>query len=107
MALKPPPLKAPPHLLCDWIELRTIATPLGRYRLGSLKRAWDVNRESEDSDPEGFTGRETDTDVEGVSGADEDAFLDAVGRHDALHTVLAYADAPAAQFLPHPGPAVC
>lgn len=78
MALKPPPLKAPPHLLCDWIELRTIATPLGHYRLGSLKRAWDVSRESEDSDPEGFTGRETDTDVEGVSGADEDAFLDAI-----------------------------
>lgn len=78
MAIKPPPLKAPPHLLCDWIELRTLATPLGRFRLGMLKRAWDVSRESEDSDPEGFTGREADTDVEGVRGADEDAFLDAI-----------------------------
>lgn len=75
-----PPLKAPPHLLADWAELKALSNPEGVYRLASLGRQWDVSRESEDTDPEGFAEQEGDTDVDGVRGNDEDRFLDSVAE---------------------------
>lgn len=78
MALAPPPLTSPPHLLCDWIELKTLCEPTCSYRIGSLKRLWDVTRESEDTDPTGTDVREFETDTDGVSGSDDDAFLDSL-----------------------------
>lgn len=78
MALKVPPLKAPPALVADWIELRTLADAANSFRLAVLKRHWDVSRDRERSDPEGRATREEDTDDEGVSGADADAYLEAL-----------------------------
>jgi hypothetical protein len=78
MPLKPPPLKSAPHLVCDWIELKTLASPTGQFRIGSLKRLWDTSRESEGTDPEGLDERESDTDQEGVNGGDEDAYIDSI-----------------------------
>ena len=78
MALKSPPLRAAPHLLCDWAELKTLSSETGEFRLGNLKRLWDVNRETEQTDPEGGDLREEDTDEEGVTGGDEEAFFDSI-----------------------------
>ncbi len=78
MALTPPPFNGSPHLLCDWIELKALSSPLGEFRLASLKRMWDVSRETEDSDPAGDIDRESDTDVSGVSGGDEEVFMDSL-----------------------------
>jgi hypothetical protein len=78
MPLKPPPLKSAPYLVCDWMELKTLASPTGQFRISSLKRQWDTNRESEGTDPEGLDQREGDTDLDGVSGGDEDAYLDSI-----------------------------
>lgn len=76
--LRQPSLKSPPYLLADWAELKALSNPSGIFRLTTLRRQWDVNREHEDSDPEGMEGREADTDVEGVQGSDEDRFLDSI-----------------------------
>ena len=89
MAIKPPPIKAPPPILADWVELRTIADPRNRYRLSQLKRFWDTHRETEDSDPWGLRRTEDDTDQEGAAGEDDDAFLASISdelaeRADAL-----------------------
>jgi hypothetical protein len=54
------------------------ATVRGKFSLHRLKRIWDVNRETEASDPEGFHAREKDTDDDGVSGEDADAYLDSI-----------------------------
>lgn len=78
MALRSPELKAAPHLLCDWVELKALSTPLGQFRLSSLRRLWDVNRETEASDPEGKDVREEDTDQYGVSGVDDEVFIDSI-----------------------------
>lgn len=78
MAIKQPSLVSPPALLCDWAEFKALSTPAGLFRLDLLKRLWDVNREREESDPEGFTEREEDTDDEGVSGGDDEAFIDSI-----------------------------
>ncbi len=78
MAINSPPLKSNPAILCDWVELKTIADPRGIFRLNSLKRFWDTHRENEASDPEGQHRREEDTDDQGVGGEDDDAFLDSV-----------------------------
>jgi hypothetical protein len=89
MALKSPELKAPPHLLCDWVELKALSSPSGRFRISSLARLWDISRETEGSDPEGRMRAEDDTETEGVGGGDEDAFLSSIldeisERSDAL-----------------------
>lgn len=78
MAFTPPPLKGSPHLLCDWIEFQALSNHSGEFRLSTLKRMWDVGRETEESDPGGDVVRELDTDVSGVSGADEDVFMDSL-----------------------------
>lgn len=78
MAIKAPQLKAIPAHICDWLEMSVIAAPHSRYSLHKLKRIWDVNRETEFSDPEGKQAPEDDTDDEGVNGEDVDAFLDAI-----------------------------
>lgn len=78
MAINPPPLKANPSILCDWVELTTLANGRGVFRLNQLKRFWDTHRETENSDPEGQHRREEDTDEQGVGGEDDDAFLDSV-----------------------------
>lgn len=78
MAIKSPPLKAPTAVTCDWLELMVASTPRGKYSLHRLKRTWDVNRETETSDPEGSHTREVDTDDDGVSGEDADAYLDSI-----------------------------
>lgn len=78
MALTNPPLKAPPSMIADWVEVAALANPRGFYVLSRLKRFWDTHRESEDSDPEGQYGPEEDTDEQGAGGEDADAFLDAV-----------------------------
>lgn len=77
-AIRQPPLKSAPHLLCDWLELQALASARGSFRLGSLRRMWDVSRETENSDPEGLETRELDTDVDGVSGGDADAFIESI-----------------------------
>jgi hypothetical protein len=78
MALNTPPLKAPPATIADWVEVRTLADTTGSFRLTKLKRFWDTQRETEDSDPSGQFRREEDTEHEGVGGGDDDAFLDSV-----------------------------
>lgn len=78
MAIKSAPLKAPTAVTCDWLEMTVASTPRGKYSLHRLKRTWDVNRETEDSDPEGLHAREVDTDDDGVSGEDADAYLDSI-----------------------------
>ena len=78
MALRQPQLKSPPHLLCDWLELKALASTDGTFRLGTLRRLWDISRESEDSDPEGLRAREGDTDVDGVCGSDDEVFIDSI-----------------------------
>jgi hypothetical protein len=78
MPIHPPPLKAVPSLIADWIEIRTLANENNLYRLNHLKRFWDTRRETEDSDPSGQRRVEDNTDTEGISGADEDIFLDAI-----------------------------
>jgi hypothetical protein len=78
VAIRPPPLKAPPALVCDWLEMTVAASIREKYSLHRLKRIWDVNRETEDSDPEGLRARERDTDDDGVSGEDADAYLDSI-----------------------------
>ncbi len=78
MAFKKPPLKSPPHLLADWIEMRTLANSSNHYRISALKRYWDINRETENSDPSGQQRQEENTDLDGVSGADSDAFYSAI-----------------------------
>lgn len=75
MALRPPPLKAQPSILADWVELRTLADPEGVFELRKLKRLWDTNRESEDTDLERHHLSEQDTEFDGVSGEDEEAFF--------------------------------
>jgi hypothetical protein len=78
MPIKQPTLKGQQADLADWIEVTTLASPDGTYRLNSLKRYWDTHRETETSDPEGKETREESTDDEGVGGADDDAFLDSI-----------------------------
>lgn len=78
MALQQPSLTAPPYLLCDWIEFKALSTPAGVFRLDLLRRLWDVNRQSEDTDPQGLGQREEDTDDQGVQGGDDEAFIDSV-----------------------------
>jgi len=78
VAINPPPLKSNPAILCDWIEMKTLASTSGMFRLANLKRFVDTHRESEDSDSEGQRRREADTNEEGVGGEDVDAFLDSV-----------------------------
>lgn len=78
MAIRQPQLKSAPYLLCDWLELKALSSKLGSFRLGTLRRLWDISRESEGSDPEGRMGREDDTDIDGVSGSDDDAFIDSI-----------------------------
>jgi hypothetical protein len=78
LGIKPTPLTAAPWLACDWLEIKAASQPNGRYSLARLKRTWDVNRETEDSDPEGQQVREFDTDAQGVSGEDADAYLDSI-----------------------------
>lgn len=78
MALRVPQITAQPALLCDWIELKALSTPVGQYRLNLLKRLWDTGRNSEHSDPSGRLIREEDTDAEGVGGDDDDVFIDSV-----------------------------
>jgi len=76
--IRPAPLKAPPALVCDWLEMTVFGSDRSKYSLMRLKRIWDVNRETEDSDPEGSHAREDDTDEEGFSGEDADAYLDSI-----------------------------
>ena len=76
--LKLPPLKDRTDVLADWIELRTLADVHGFFQLAKLKRYWDTQRNSEDTDIEGRHSEEENTDEEGVSGYDEDKFLDAI-----------------------------
>jgi hypothetical protein len=78
VAIRQPQLKSPPHLLCDWLELKALASRQGSFRLGTLRRLWDISRESEGSDPEGRFEREDDTDIDGVSGYDDEAFIDSI-----------------------------
>lgn len=78
MAIHYPPLKSPPCVIADWVEVRTLADPAGFFRLHNLKRYWDTQRETEDSDPSGQRRPEDDTDADGVGGGDDDAFLDAI-----------------------------
>jgi hypothetical protein len=78
VAIKLPPLKAPPALVCDWLEITVLGSERNSYRLNRLKRIWDVNRETENSDPEGLNAREENTDETGFSGEDADAFLDSI-----------------------------
>lgn len=78
MPINPPPLKARPTTIADWIEVRALCSPDVPFRLHQLKRFWDRNRETEDSDPAGEERIEEDTDEEGVRGKDEDKFLDAI-----------------------------
>jgi hypothetical protein len=78
LGIRPTPLTAAPALVCDWLEIKAASQPNGRYPLARLKRTWDVNRETEDSDPEGQLEREVDTDSQGVGGEDADAFLDSI-----------------------------
>lgn len=78
MPIKNPPIKSAPFLLADWVEIRTIADPRDSFRLSWLKRYWDTQRETEDSDPGGQRRAEDDTDSQGVSGEDDDAFLDSI-----------------------------
>lgn len=80
MTIKQPQLKSAPHLLCDWIELKALSSSSGKFRLNSLRRLWDINRETESSDPEGRERREDDTDVDGVGGGDDDVFMDSIVR---------------------------
>lgn len=80
MPLRSPGLKSAPHLVSDWVELTALSTPRGVFRLSSLRRLWDVSRESENSDPEGETEREADTDQDGVSGDDVDIFIDSISE---------------------------
>lgn len=46
--------------------------------MNQLKRFWDTQRETEESDPGGQQRVEDNTDEDGISGADEDAFLDKI-----------------------------
>lgn len=78
MALKQPSLTSPPYLLCDWAEFKALSTSTGVFRLDLLKRLWDVNRQTEGSDPQGFSEREEDTDDQGVYGADDEVFIDSI-----------------------------
>lgn len=78
MPIRPAPLKAPPALVCDWLEMTVFGSNRSKYSLHRLKRTWDVNRETENSDPEGSHAREADTDEEGFSGEDADAYLDSI-----------------------------
>lgn len=78
LGIKPTPLTAAPSLVCDWLEINAASRSNGRYPLARLKRTWDVNRETEDSDPEGQQVREVDTDSQGVGGEDADAYLDSI-----------------------------
>jgi hypothetical protein len=80
MPIKQPSLTAPPYLLCDWAEFKALSTPAGAFRLEALRRLWDINREREDSDPQGFVEREEDTDDEGVQGGDDEAFIDSLSQ---------------------------
>ena len=91
MPIKNPQLKSSPPLLCDWAELKALASPFGTFRLSALKRHWDTSREAEQSDPEGRRNRESDTDHEGVSGPDDEVFIDSITeeigeRREALGT---------------------
>ena len=78
MALTTAPIKSPPATVCDWAELKALSDPRGQVRLNDLRRLWDTNRESEDTDPEGLTAKEEDTDRDAVSGGDEDRFFDSI-----------------------------
>ena len=82
--LRQPSLKSAPYLLADWAELKAISTPSGIFRLASLRRQWDVSREHEDADPEGFVTAEAETVVDGVYGGDEDRFLDSITNEISL-----------------------
>lgn len=75
MPLQSPPLKERPSILCDWVEIKVLSSKLGEFRLNSLRRLWDINRETEDSDPEGCSSSELDTDQSGASGQDDEAFI--------------------------------
>jgi hypothetical protein len=76
--LKLPPLKDRTDVLADWVELRTLADSIGVFQFSKLKRYWDTQRNSEDTDVEGRRTEEDNTDEDGVSGYDEDKFLDAI-----------------------------
>ena len=78
MPLNLPPLKDRTDVLADWVELRTLADSNGVFQFSKLKRYWDTQRNSEDTDVEGRHTEEENTDEEGVSGYDEDKFLDAI-----------------------------
>jgi hypothetical protein len=78
MAINNPPLKSPPCVLADWVEMRTLADPDNFFRLSKLKRFWDTQRETEDSDPSGLHAVEVDTDTEGASGEDDDSFISSI-----------------------------
>lgn len=78
MPIRIPQLKTRPAVICDWLELTVLSSNRFSYPVNRLKRLWDVNRESEATDPEGIVVRELDTDEEGVSGEDADVYLDSV-----------------------------
>lgn len=78
MPLKLPPLKERIDVLADWIELRVLADSTDYFQFSKLKRYWDIQRNSEDTDLEGRRTEENNTDEDGVSGYDEDKFLDAI-----------------------------
>lgn len=77
MALRPPPIKSVPAQICDWIELKILQTNKP-FRLSILQRAWDTQRDTEDSDIEGRNSVEDDTDADGLSGQSEDRIIEAV-----------------------------
>lgn len=78
MALRNPPLKSPPYLLADWVEMKTILNPENFFRISLLKRYWDTHREEEDTDTAGQRSPEADTDIDGASGVDDDAFFSSI-----------------------------
>jgi len=104
LGIKPTPLTAAPSLVCDWLEIKVSSQANGRYPLARLKRMWDVNRETESSDPEGQEIREVDTDAQGVGGEDVDAYLDSISdelgdRLQALGDAYPFELAPGGQSL--------
>lgn len=78
MPLKQPVLTWQPALLADWCEMKALSSPAGSFRLDLLRRLWDVNRQAEHTDTQGFTDPEDDTDHQGAHGADEEAFISSV-----------------------------
>jgi hypothetical protein len=78
MAINQPPIKSNPAILCDWVEIKAISSPSGKFRLSSLKRFADTHRETEDTDFEGQHRHEENTSEQGASGEDADAFLDSI-----------------------------